>query len=151
MSEKTPDCCGPNENFPKIFELIHEIDKKYEKLQRRMVKNDDLTTAQYFILRQLWTSDGLQFKQLAAACNCSRSTITGVVDTMEKKGLVKRESHPKDRRSILVKLTSEGKGLEEKKSEVDSKINKCCQGITQEDILNLSQLLKKLSNSLTNP
>ncbi len=148
MSEKTPDCCDPNENFPKVFELIHEIDKKYEKLQRQMVKNDDLTTAQYFILRQLWASDGLQFKQLAKACNCSRSTITGVVDTMEKKGFVKRESHPNDRRSILVKLTSKGKGLEEKTPPIDSLVNNCCQGITQEDIQNLSQLLKKLSTSI---
>ena len=38
----------------------------------------------------------------------SRATVTGVLDTLVKRGLVRREPHPTDRRMILVHLTKAG-------------------------------------------
>jgi DNA-binding MarR family transcriptional regulator len=38
----------------------------------------------------------------------SRATVTGVLDTLVKRGLVRREPHPTDRRSVLVHLTKAG-------------------------------------------
>jgi DNA-binding MarR family transcriptional regulator len=38
----------------------------------------------------------------------SRATVTGVLDTLVKRGLVRRESHPTDRRMVLVHLTKTG-------------------------------------------
>jgi DNA-binding MarR family transcriptional regulator len=140
---------GICEGYSEVLELIHEIDKKFEKLQRQEITKDDLTTSQFFILRQLWESDGLQFKDLAVACNCSRSTITGVVDTMEKKGLVKRAPHPNDRRGALVKLTKKGKSLKESTPSIDSLTSNCCEGIDANDLTMLKILLQRLSNSLT--
>ena len=90
--------------FSEIFELINKINKKYTKLQRQIVSESNLTPPQYSILQTLWKSDGLPFKDLATACCCSQSTITGIIDTMEKNKLVTREMNPNDRRSILVKL-----------------------------------------------
>ena len=112
--EKIPDscdeCCQPKE-IVNVFELITTLNKKYEKLQRDNIQELELTPTQHFILSQLWESDGKQFRELAEKCECSRSTITGVVDTMEKKKIVIRELHPSDRRSLLVKLTEKGKNL----------------------------------------
>ena len=38
----------------------------------------------------------------------SRATVTGVLDTLAKRGLVRREPHPTDRRMVLVHLTKSG-------------------------------------------
>jgi Transcriptional regulators len=38
----------------------------------------------------------------------SRATMTGVLDTLVKRGLVRREPHPTDRRMVLVHLTKAG-------------------------------------------
>src|SRR5438445_12857805 len=38
----------------------------------------------------------------------SRATVTGVLDTLVKRGLVRREPHPTDRRMVLVHLTNAG-------------------------------------------
>jgi DNA-binding MarR family transcriptional regulator len=38
----------------------------------------------------------------------SRATVTGVIDTLVKRGLVRREAHPTDRRMVLVHLTKAG-------------------------------------------
>jgi DNA-binding MarR family transcriptional regulator len=144
--EKNP-CCQP-EDVINIFELISILNKKYEKLQRENIQELELTPTQLFILRELWKSDGQQFKDLAETCECSRSTITGVVDTMEKKQLVSRESYPKDRRGLLVKLTDKGKHLKKITPPLESMVNECCPQINQEEIKELRGLLQKLLNSL---
>lgn len=145
--EKTQVCCQPKD-IVDVFELINILNKKYEKLQRNNIQQLELTPTQHFILRELWRSDGQQFKDLAETCNCSRSTITGVVDTMEKKELVSREANPDDRRSLLVKLTEKGKGLKKQTPPLESIVNGCCPGINQEEIVKLGELLQKLLNSL---
>jgi DNA-binding MarR family transcriptional regulator len=38
----------------------------------------------------------------------SRATVTGLLDTLAKRGLVRREPHPTDRRMVLVYLTKAG-------------------------------------------
>lgn len=38
----------------------------------------------------------------------TKGTLTGVIDRLEQKGFVVRESLPEDRRRVIVKLTSEG-------------------------------------------
>jgi DNA-binding MarR family transcriptional regulator len=44
----------------------------------------------------------------------SRATVTGVLDTLAKRGLVRREPHPTDRRMVLVHLTKAGIRMAEK-------------------------------------
>src|SRR5947209_5398031 len=38
----------------------------------------------------------------------TRSTVTGVLDSLERRGLVRRTPHPEDRRSVVVEITGEG-------------------------------------------
>ena len=149
MSEDDSICDNNCEvlNFSEIFQLITILNKKYEKLQRQIVKKDNLTPPQYSILTQLWESDGKQFKELASACCCSPSTITGIIDTMENNDLVYRDKHPKDRRSLLVKLTDKGKQIENETPPIKIILKNCCEGFTTEDVDQLTQLLNKLSDS----
>lgn len=134
-------------NFSEIFQLINLLNKKYEKLQRRVVKSENLTPPQYSILMELWKSDGRQFKELASACCCSPSTITGIVDTMEKNELVSREKNPDDRRSLLVKLTDKGKNIKNSTPPIKIILTNCCEGFTPEEADQLTYLLNKLSDS----
>jgi DNA-binding MarR family transcriptional regulator len=46
--------------------------------------------------------------QLADEVHLTRSTMTGNLDSLQKKGFIKRESHPDDRRMLLITLTQEG-------------------------------------------
>ena len=73
-------------SLPEIFQLIGMVDKKLKKLQDQTATQ--LTPPQFYILTLLWQADGRPFKDLALALNCTRATITGIVDTLERKGLV---------------------------------------------------------------
>lgn len=46
--------------------------------------------------------------ELADAAGVTRATMTGLVDTLERDGFVKREPDPTDRRTISVRLTAKG-------------------------------------------
>src|SRR5437667_9567704 len=39
----------------------------------------------------------------------TRSTVTGVLDSLERRGLVRRTPHPEDRRSVVVEITPKGR------------------------------------------
>lgn len=41
----------------------------------------------------------------------SRGAVTQIIDALEKRGLVRRIAHPRDRRSLLVEMTAEGRSL----------------------------------------
>jgi DNA-binding MarR family transcriptional regulator len=47
-------------------------------------------------------------RELVAATGQRPSTLTGVLDRLERRGLVERRPNPADRRSIAIHLTSEG-------------------------------------------
>ncbi len=49
--------------------------------------------------------------KLAKHCGVSRTAMTGLLDGLEKSGFVKRESHPTDRRGLMVKLTVKGQSF----------------------------------------
>lgn len=62
----------------------------------------DITPGQYGILNYLWENGQGTPKELSQALALETSTISGVLDRMQKKGLIDRQIAPNDRRSILV-------------------------------------------------
>lgn len=68
----------------------------------------NLTSIQFAALVAINDSPGLDATRLAALIDYDRPTMTGVIDRLEAKGLVSRESHPDDRRTRQLFLTDEG-------------------------------------------
>ena len=70
-----------------------------------------LSPSAFNVLMALHNSDGhtLEPCQLAQRLLISRPSVTGLLDTLQAKGLVTRQPHADDRRRILVELTDEGR------------------------------------------
>ncbi|WP_147943176.1 MarR family winged helix-turn-helix transcriptional regulator [Microbispora sp. CSR-4] len=51
--------------------------------------------------------------ELSRLLHLEKSSLTGLVDRVERRGLVTRVSHPRDRRACRISLTPEGAGLGE--------------------------------------
>ena len=143
------DAPYPAGSLAEVAQLVDVVSKRLTQITRQGISAADLTPAQYSILTMLWEKDGHPFSELAAACCCSRSTVTGIVDTMEKNGLVRREANPDDRRSTLVKLNEEGKALEQSIPTLEGIFKGCCAGITPDELQQLGELLNKLNDTLT--
>lgn len=71
----------------------------------------DLTVPQADVLFALGNTDGLTFKEIGEKTLITKGTLTGVIDRLEEKGLVKRVSCPADRRCTRACLTRKGKSL----------------------------------------
>jgi len=92
-------------------ELAMELDrdlKAIRQILRRPVEKEvargDLTGPQMSAMRLLWRSKGLSVKDLSADLGMAHSTVSGIVDRLEKKGMVERRVDEKDQRfaKILV-------------------------------------------------
>ncbi len=83
---------------------------RYIDRQAREQGIDEATISNIWILRVLYEnrkSDVFQ-KDLEIECGLARSTVTGIVKLMERKGLIVRESVPDDLRLKKLSLTEEG-------------------------------------------
>ncbi len=67
-----------------------------------------LSVAQLDVLRQLHAHGPTPMRRLAATMHCEASNLTGLVDKLERRGLVQRQDHPADRRVRVLALTDEG-------------------------------------------
>ncbi|MBW3090558.1 MarR family winged helix-turn-helix transcriptional regulator [Bifidobacterium miconisargentati] len=74
------------------------------------IRRIGLLPGQPKILECLNERDGRTAKEICAECILDKSTMTGLLTRMERKGLVRRETSKSDRRSYLVFLTEEGRG-----------------------------------------
>jgi len=67
-----------------------------------------LTPVQFAAMDAIQSNPGVDQARVAALIAYDRATIGGVIDRLEKKGLVARAVSPRDRRSREVRLTTEG-------------------------------------------
>ena len=49
--------------------------------------------------------------EVMARLTVTSATVTGLLDTLQTRGLARRRPHPSDRRSVLVEITDEGRAL----------------------------------------
>jgi MarR family 2-MHQ and catechol resistance regulon transcriptional repressor len=70
-----------------------------------------LTISQFGVLEVLYHIGSLSQIEIAKKILKSAGNMTMVIDNLEKRGLVKRERKPEDRRYYAVRLTAEGKKL----------------------------------------
>lgn len=68
----------------------------------------NVTPGQYGVLAMIDATPGLSQTQLGTALGIDRSTVVGVIDRLEARGLVLRESAPHDRRSHALRLSPAG-------------------------------------------
>jgi DNA-binding MarR family transcriptional regulator len=73
-----------------------------QRLQAEFARGN-LTGPQRLVMSALVRTHGLSLKQLSEAVSLAHSTVSGIVDRLEKQGLINRQTHPTDRRiSVLV-------------------------------------------------
>jgi DNA-binding MarR family transcriptional regulator len=72
-----------------------------------------LTPFHWVVLCCLWQEDGLATSSIGERLQQVGGTLTGVLDRMEERGLVRRERDMRDRRIWRIWLTQAGKELEQ--------------------------------------
>jgi len=122
-------------------------------LSRRIgeiLQEHDLTSVHWVVLACLWRQDGQPVTYLAKQLQQIGGTLTGVLDRMEKRKLVKRKRHPQDRRVYRVYLTAQGVALKDELPVLVQKMwTGIFKGIDPGDIDNFSNLINHLLANLS--
>ena len=86
-----------------------------DMLSRRpaqVLKAEDLSATQYNVLRILrGAPEGLPWGEIASRMITRDPDVTGLLDRLEKRGLISRCREAKDRRMVLTRITPEGLAL----------------------------------------
>lgn len=87
--------------------IFHAVDRH----SRRLARVHGLTEPQAICLNAVNRAGELNPGQLARAISLSPPTVTGILDRLERRGLIKRERTARDKRQVVVCLTNEGRSL----------------------------------------
>jgi MarR family transcriptional regulator, transcriptional regulator for hemolysin len=91
--------------------LLGEVSKLLRRRFEQLAREHELTLPQWRILGELHRRDGISQKALADAMDADAMTVSGILDRLEKRGLLVRTVDPADSRAKLAKLTAEGAAL----------------------------------------
>lgn len=107
------------ETFP--FLIFHTVRSLMKKMNHLLLEHDIQITSDQMALLGLVNkaNDEVSQQDLASILNKDKSAILRGVDILERKGYIRRESKPNDRRINLLVLTTEGKEILGKALEVE--------------------------------
>ncbi len=133
--------------LPLMRELVR-VNQAFSQYSDRHIKRLGLTPAQFDVLATLGNTAGMTFKELGIKTLLTKGSLTGIIDRMEDKGLVRRLSSTEDRRSVLVRLTPTGQRLFEEVFPAHLKHLASAFGrISERDQKALARLLRKLGEA----
>jgi DNA-binding MarR family transcriptional regulator len=82
-------------------------------LEQSVLKDAELTWTAFVVLWVVWIWEPMETRHVAAEAGITKGTLTGVMRTLESRGLISREIPTDDRRRALLSLTDKGERLME--------------------------------------
>ncbi|WP_234978658.1 MarR family winged helix-turn-helix transcriptional regulator [Anaerosalibacter sp. Marseille-P3206] len=139
MNEKVCD------NVVEIEKYVRKVDYIIRKKGREILNDFNITGPQFTALQILIGEGDLTIGELSQKMALACSTITDLIDRMEKSGLVIRKKDEKDKRVVRVEVQSIGyelvqKVLDKRRIYLDEKLN----GFEEKDKEFLKEALKSL-------
>ena len=131
--------------------LLAKAEQKHHNYTKRILIKEKLnvTPGQMSVLYTLYNGDGITITELSKKCYLDNSTLTGVIDRLEKSGLVLRGEHPDDRRQLLIYLTDAAKAQEPIINDVMNRISTAMLAeCTEEEIAIFRKVLLNIFDKL---
>lgn len=147
QKQNLPDIEGIQLCF-KTLSLASNIDRDCA----RQLAVYNLSEGRFVLLFLLDASEkGIAPKVLAEQAGITRATVTGLLDGLERDGLVERHANIEDRRALYIQITSKGKLIAKKVFDQHSRwIANLFDNLSLHERNQLNTLLEKVSDNLTN-
>ena len=128
--------------FP-LYAASREVIKCYRPYLDAM----NLTYTQYIVLLVIWEHGTISVRDLGRKLYLDSGTLTPVLKTLEKVGLITRRRSTKDERVLMITITEAGLALKAKAVEIPAAI-RAGLGLDEKELQTLMQLLDKMLVSL---
>ena len=109
----------------------------------------EINPAQGRIMFVLWRNDGISISELARRTSLEKSTLTSMLDRLEKAGHVTRTRSQEDRRKVLIKRTEKDRSWQETYIQVSQEMTKLFyDGFSESEIAEFEQYLRRVLDNL---
>lgn len=113
---------------------------------REIFTKYDLTEPQWRVLRVVWGNEKIKSVELANRTLLAAASIVGIIDRLEKKGLVSRVRSTTDRRAIYITATAQSRKLQQEVSPQIEAIQTHVRSlVSPQEWAQMEQTLKKIS------
>ncbi len=104
-----------------------------------------ISPVQGLVLISLAEEDHTTSAHLGQRVQLDSATLTGIIDRLEKSGLVERQRNPDDRRAILICLTEKGRQIAREISGISETANReFLAGLSEDEERMLRALVRRL-------
>lgn len=129
--------------------FIHTIDLEITNYVNSRLASYKLTSEQNLIMALLWEQEGISQNEISAKLNKDKASVARMVSTLEKKGYLRRNVCPSDRRSVEIYLTEGGRQLGDAVIPINEEIIQVISsGMADEEIIELKKLLLKIRKNV---
>ena len=94
--------------YLKLIRPLVEAYLAFELTSSRHIKSLRLTPSQFDVIATLGDTEGMTCSELSAHTLVTKGTLTGVLDRLVSKGLIRRDPMKGDRRCTKISLTEKG-------------------------------------------
>jgi len=123
-----------------------------EPLQRELAASHGISLGDLYAVRVLARLGEVPVSRYGSELGLPRSTITNLVDRLERAGLVARVASPSDRRVTLVRLTEPGQDAVEARTRIsESDLGRGLLALDATDQTTLAELLERIVASQPEP
>lgn len=128
-----------------IVETIIYLYTESRRLTKGMAAQFGLTGPQLTVIKLLEELGDLSLSSLSERIRAQNSTVTGIIDRMEREGLVRRERSTTDRRVVYIRLSDKGEKLAKNIQVEPMEIfRSALTSLTPADLAELLRILTKL-------
>lgn len=99
------------QQIDEVLEATIYLYTESRRLTKEIARRVDLTGPQLTVVKILEAVGGLSLSELSSRIRAQNSTVTGIIDRMEREGLVVRARSQTDRRVVHIHLTEKGTKL----------------------------------------
>ena len=96
----------------RFMRLLWAVDHALQRRSKKMQATLGVTGPQRLVIRILGRFPGIPAGKLSGILHMHPSTLTGILKRLERSGVIRRRSDPRDRRRSLLGLTPKGKNLD---------------------------------------
>jgi len=100
-----------NDPYLKVLRPLVEAYLAFWRIDIRHIKSLRLTPSQFDVIATLGDTEGMTCSELSAHTLVTKGTLTGVLDRLASKGLIRRDAMKTDRRCTKISLTVKGDAL----------------------------------------
>lgn len=97
--------------YLKLVRPLAEAYLAFWRADSRHIKSLRLTPSQFDVIATLGDTEGMTCSELSAKTLVTKGTLTGVLDRLVSKGLIRRDAMKGDRRYTKISLTEKGDAL----------------------------------------